>query len=158
MTSNDYTEPTSKNTTKMVYQFLMYIYQRNIIASLVKYILLNNILKKFNSSLLTETHKGVFSSMKKRLNEIIFECVLTAFNGSNYDNYLICNSLVIILTKLNEKIELFKKGASISTIKINVKQNLTMFRNILCAERKKRGKQESASKWIMNLYTVSKIF
>ena len=43
MTSNDYTEPTSKNTTKMVYQFLMYIYQRNIIASLVKYILLNNI-------------------------------------------------------------------------------------------------------------------
>jgi len=62
--------------------------------------------------------------MKKRLNEIIFECVLTAFNGSNYDNYLICNSLVIILTKLNEKIELFKKGASISTIKINVKQNL----------------------------------
>ena len=71
---------------------------------------------------------------------------------------LFTNSLVIILTKLNEKIELFKKGASISTIKINVKQNLTMFRNILCAERKKRGKQESASKWIMNLYTVSKIF
>jgi hypothetical protein len=27
-----------------------------------------------------------------------------------------------------------------------------MFRNILCAERKKRVKQESASKWIMNLY------
>ena len=99
MTSNDYTEPTSKNTTKMVYQFLLYIYQRNIIASLVKYILLNNIKKNFNSSLLTETHKSVFSIMKKRLNEIIFECVLTAFNGSNYDNYLIYKQLSYYFNK-----------------------------------------------------------
>ncbi len=44
MTSNDYTEPSSKNTSNMIYKFLMYIYQRNIIASLVKYILLKNIL------------------------------------------------------------------------------------------------------------------
>ncbi|MFN9978995.1 MAG: hypothetical protein ACK53Y_03735, partial [bacterium] len=60
----------------MIYQFLMYIYQSYIIASLVKYILIKNILQKLNSSSLTETLKGVFSSMKKRLQEIIFECVL----------------------------------------------------------------------------------
>ena len=40
MTSNLSTEPTPDNTTKMIYQFLMAIYQRNVIASLVKYILL----------------------------------------------------------------------------------------------------------------------
>ncbi len=129
-TSNLHTEPTSKNTSKMIYQFLMSIYQRNIIASLVKYILLKDILQKLSTSQLTDTHKGVFSSIKNRLQEIIFECVLTAFNGSNYDNYLICNNLVIILTNLNEKIHLFKKGASISTVKIVVKKNLTRFQNI----------------------------
>ena len=106
MTSNLSTEPTPDNTTKMIYQFLMAIYQRNIIASLVKYILLKDILQKLDTSPLTDTYKGVFSSMLKRLQEIIFECVLTAFNGSNYDNYLICNHLIIILTKLNEKITL----------------------------------------------------
>ena len=130
-------EPTSKNTLKMIYHFLMSIYQRNILASLVKYILLKNILQKLSSSPLTDTYKGVFSSMLKRIQEIIFECVLTAFNGSNYDNYLICNSLIIILTKLNEKITLFKKGASISTVKIVVKNNLTQFLNILQTEKKK---------------------
>jgi len=152
MTSNDCTEPSSKTTSNMIYQFLMYIYQRNIIASLVKYILLKNILQKLNSSSLTETLKGVFSSMKKRLQEIIFECVLTAFNGSNYDNYLICNSLIIILTKLNENILLFKKGASISTVKIKVKKNLTRFQNILGAKKQKKVKLKSPDKWIMNLY------
>jgi hypothetical protein len=89
--------------------------------------------------------------MLKRLQEIIFECVLTAFNGSNYDNYLICNYLVIILTKLNEKITLFKKGASISTVKIVVKNNLTRFHNILHTEKKKL-KKTTPNKWIMNLY------
>jgi len=152
MTSNDCTEPSSKTTSNMIYQFLMYIYQRNIIASLVKYILLKNILQKLNSSSLTETLKGVFSSMKKRLQEIIFECVLTAFNGSNYDNYLICNSLIIILTKLNENILLYKKGASISTVKITVKKNLTRFQNILGAKKQKKVKLKSPDKWIMNLY------
>ena len=83
MTSNLSTEPTPDNTTKMIYQFLMAIYQRNIIASLVKYILLKDILQKLDTSPLTDTYKGVFSSMLKRLQEIIFECVLTAFNGSN---------------------------------------------------------------------------
>jgi hypothetical protein len=136
MTSAKCTEPTSKNTTKMIYQFLMSIYQRNIIASLVKYILLRDFLQKLGSSLLTKTYKGVFSSMLRRLQEIVFECVLTAFNGSNYDNYLLCNNLVIILTKLNEKITLYKKGASISTVKIVVKNNLTKF-NILHAQKKK---------------------
>ena len=151
MTSPKYTEPTSKNTSTMIYNFLMYIYQRNIIASLVKYILLKDILQKLGSSPLTDTYKGVFSSMLKRLQEIIFECVLTAFNGSNYDNYLICNYLVIILTKLNEKITLFKKGASISTVKIVVKNNLTRFHNILHTEKKKL-KKTTPNKWIMNLY------
>ena len=148
---NRCTEPTAKTTTAMVYRFLMYIYQRNIIASLVKYVLLKKLLLQFSTSSLTITHKGVFSSMQRRLNEIIFECVLTAFNGSNYDNYLISNSLIIILTNINEKILLFKKGASISTIKIIVKENLTRFHNILNT-RKQKTKKDTANKWIMNLY------
>jgi len=142
---NKCTEPTTKNTAAMIYKFIMYIYQRNIIASLVKYILLKNILLKFSTSSLTNTQKGVFSCMQRRLNEIVFECVLTAFNGSNYDNYLICNSLVIILTNINEKILLFKKRASISTIKIVIKENLTRFQNIL-KTRKRKTKKESANK------------
>jgi hypothetical protein len=150
MTSTQSTEPTSKNTTQMIYQFLMSIYQRNIIASLVKYILLKDVIQKFSTSSLTNTYKGVFSSMLRRLQEIIFECVLTAFNGSNYDNYLLCNNLVIILTKLNEKITLFKKGASLSTIKIVVKNNLTRFHNIRHAQKKKV--KQTPKKWIMNLY------
>ena len=68
--------------------------------------------------------------MLKRLNEIIFESVLTAFNGSNYDNYLIINHLVIMLTKLKHKIIVFKKGASISTVQINIKQNLPHLQNM----------------------------
>ena len=128
----------------------MSIYQRNVLASLVKYILLKDILHKLNTSPLTETYKGVFSTMKKRLEEIIFECVLTAFNGSNYDNYLICNQLVIILTKLNERINIFKKGASISTVNITVKNCLTRFQNIEHT-RKKKLKKDTASQWLMNL-------
>jgi hypothetical protein len=150
LTSAHYVEPTSKNTVKMIYQFLMSIYQRNVLASLVKYILLKDILHKLNTSPLTETYKGVFSTMKKRLEEIIFECVLTAFNGSNYDNYLICNQLVIILTKLNERINIFKKGASISTVNITVKNCLTRFQNIEHT-RKKKLKKDTASQWLMNL-------
>jgi hypothetical protein len=121
----------------------MSIYQRNVLASLVKYILLKDILHKLNTSPLTETYKGVFSTMKKRLEEIIFECVLTAFNGSNYDNYLICNQLVIILTKLNERINIFKKGASISTVNITVKNCLTRFQNIEHTRKKKIKKRYS---------------
>ena len=124
-------EPTHQRTILMVYDFLIYIYQRNIIASLVKYILLKDILHKLNTSLLTNTHKGIFSLILKRLNEIVFECVLCAFNGSNYDNYMISNSLIIILTKLKQTIHIFKKGASISTIKISIRNNLKRLRNIL---------------------------
>lgn len=144
------TEPTHENTTKMIYKFLMYIYQRNVLASLVKYILLQDMLHKLSTSRLTKTSKGLFSAVLKRLNEIVFECVLTAFNGSNYDNYLICNSLVIILTNLNEKIHIFKKGASISTIKIVIKSNLLRFQNIINT-RIKRNK-DTNNKWTMNLF------
>ena len=150
MTSALSTEPTHENTTQMIYKFLMFMYQRNIVASLVKYILLKDILHKLSTSQLTNTSKGVFSSIQKRLNEIVFECVLTAFNGSNYDNYLICNSLVIILTNLNEKMEMFKKGASISTIKIVVKSNLTRYHNILNSRKKKQNK--IPDQWTMNLF------
>jgi hypothetical protein len=44
------TEPTFKNTTKMIYKFLAYVYQRNIVASLVKYIILKPLLDKFETS------------------------------------------------------------------------------------------------------------
>ena len=116
--------------------FLMAIYQRNIIASLVKYILLKDILQKLDTSPLTDTYKRVFSSMLKRLQEIIFECVLTAFNGSNYDNYLICNHLIIILTKLNEKITL-----SISTVKNSCENKSDkVSKHTKCREEKKLKK------------------
>lgn len=76
------TEPTQKNTLKMVTNFLISIYQRNILASLIKYILLKPLLQIFETSNLISTNKGIFSSMYQRLNEIIFESILTAFNGS----------------------------------------------------------------------------
>jgi len=123
-------EPSHSNTTHLIYKFLMHIYKRNIIASIIKYILLYPIIHKLTTSELTLTHKGIFSQMLKRLNEIIFESILTAFNGSNYDNYLIINHLVIILTKLKHKIHIFKKGASISTVCIKIKSNLPQLKNI----------------------------
>jgi len=149
-------EPTHQRTILMVYDFLIYIYQRNIIASLVKYILLKDILHKLNTSLLTNTHKGIFSLILKRLNEIVFECVLCAFNGSNYDNYMISNSLIIILTKLNQNIHIFKKGASISTIKISIRNNLKRLRNILETGKNTKNvtslkKKTTADLWQLNL-------
>ena len=150
-------EPTHQRTILMVYDFLIYIYQRNIIASLVKYILLKDILHKLNTSLLTNTHKGIFSLILKRLNEIVFECVLCAFNGSNYDNYMISNSLIIILTKLNQNIHIFKKGASISTIKISIRNNLKRLRNILETGKNTKNvtslkKKTTADLWQLNLF------
>ena len=44
---------------------------------------------------------------------------------------MINNSLIIILTKLKQNIHIFKKGASISTIKISIRNNLKRLRNIL---------------------------
>jgi hypothetical protein len=123
------TEPSLEKTCQMTYHFLTYIYQRNVLASLVKYILLKPLIDHFDNLLLAET-KGIFKSMKLRLNELIFEFILTAFNGSNYDNYLICNSLILIQSKLKEKIQIFKKGASISTIILHIKKNLQKQSNI----------------------------
>ena len=46
------TEPNQTNTTQMISKFLSSIYQRNILASLIKYILLQPLLKNFQTSLL----------------------------------------------------------------------------------------------------------
>jgi hypothetical protein len=87
-------------------------------------------IQKLELSQLTKSYKGIFSNILQRLKEIIFECVLTSFNGSNYDNYLIINCLVIILTNLKQKISIFKKNASISTIHIKITSNLPHLKNI----------------------------
>jgi hypothetical protein len=142
-------EPSLEKTCQMVYHFLTYIYQRNVLASIVKYILLKPLIDHFDELLLAES-KGIFKSMKIRLNELIFEYVLTAFNGSNYDNYLICNSLILVLSKLKEKIQIFKKGASISTIIIQIKKNLHQQTNITTKNTKVL--KEINSFWPMNLY------
>jgi hypothetical protein len=151
--TNKATEPTHENTTQMIYKFLVYIYQRNILAAIVKYILLKSLLVQFESSLLVNEKRGIFYLIQKRLQEIIFESILTAFNGSNYDNYLLSNSLVVIIGKLNEKIKMFKKGASLSTIQIIIKKNLFRFRNILKTEAKKTSFQDKVNAhWEMKLY------
>lgn len=118
------TEPTHNNTEAMVLDFITFIYRRNILASIVKYIILQDFIQKLTSSLFTSTHKGIFSQILLRLNEIIFETTLLSFNGSNYDNYLLMNPLILCLTKLKHKISLFKKGSSISTIKCTIKKNI----------------------------------
>jgi hypothetical protein len=128
------TEPTLENTTQMVYTFLASIYQRNILASLIKYILLNPLIKKFETSNLLQGHTGVFNLIHQRLQELIIECVLTSFNGSNYDNYLLCNSLILIQTRMKQKIHIFKKGASISSILCINKKNF-------CQQKEKNPKK-----------------
>ncbi len=144
-------EPTHLNTMNLIYRFLLYIYKRNIVASICKYIMLKNIIHKLETSKLVETYKGIFSQILKRLNEIIFECVLTAFNGSNYDNYLIINCLVILLTKLKHKISIFKKNSSISTIHIQMKCNLPQLQNMSQTVNIKK-KLKKNSDWLMSLY------
>ena len=139
--NNKSTEPNSKNTCKMVLTFLTAIYQRNVLAYLIKYILLRQLIQTLECSELMPTKKGVFYSMHKRLNEILSECVLTAFNGSNYDNYLLCNSLILIQTKLKQKIKIFKKGSSISTIHCINTTNITS----LCNPKKRHI-------WVIKLY------
>ena len=144
-------EPTHSNTNNLIYRFLYYLYKRNIVASIAKYILLYPIIHKLTTSQLTKSFKGVFSHMLKRLNEIIFESVLTAFNGSNYDNYLIINHLVIILTKLKQKIHIFKKGASISTVHINIKHNLPHLKNMTQDGYIKR-QSKKRNDFVMSMY------
>ena len=145
-------EPSHKNTIQMIYRFLTYIYQRNVLATIVKYIMLKPLLTKFETSNLVEEKRGIFYLIYKRLQEIVFESVLTAFNGQNYDNILLCNSLIIIMTKLNEKIKIFKKGAALSTINIVVKHNLHRFRNILNTDMSKPQKSKIDNRWLMKLY------
>jgi hypothetical protein len=113
---NKSTEPNQYNTTQMIQECFSAIYQRNVLASLIKYILLEPHLKMFKTSQLTEQKRGIFYLMQKRLEEIVEEHVLVSFNGQNYDNYLICNSLILIQTKLRQPLRIFKKGASISSI------------------------------------------
>ncbi len=141
--SNFSYEPTRDRTNNMIYNFITYIYQRNILASLIKYILLQKLLQKFET--FAPNSKGIIKQIYSRLHSIIFECHITAFNGSNYDNYLLCNDLLIIQSQLKEKIKIFKKGASISTIYLNFKQNLNHLPNA-----KKSNKV--ANKWPLYLY------
>ena len=118
------TEPSFLNVTNMVYNFITYIYKRSVIASLVKYVLLFNFQSAIEKIFL-QKHKitkkaSIFYLIHRRINEIIFECCLTAFNGSNYDNYLILNSLIVLQTRMKQKMSFFKKGASISTIHLKI--------------------------------------
>jgi hypothetical protein len=53
-------EPTLLNTTQMIYHFLTSIYQRNVLASLIKYILLHAILQIFSTSEFLPEKKGYF--------------------------------------------------------------------------------------------------
>jgi hypothetical protein len=146
-------EPTHSNTIQMIYKFLVYIYQRNILASIIKYILLRPLMSMFESSDLIKEKRGIFYLIYKRLQEIIFESVLTAFNGQNYDNILLCNSLVIIMTKLNEKIKIFKKGAALSTINIFINRNLYRFQNVLYKNMPKSHYDSKIdNRWSMKLY------
>lgn len=142
--STSITEPTQTNTKDMIFTFYSAIYQRNILASLVKFILLHPIIDCFNSSQLCPQKRGIFYNMKKRLTEIVFECVLTAFNGSNYDNYLICNHLIIIQSECKQRIRIFKKGSSISTIHCINKINVT--------SKQGSDKKILYNKWIMKLF------
>jgi len=130
------TEPTITNTTLMVSNFITYIYQRNVLASLLKYIILKPILLNF-ANIEKCKKKGIFSDMQNRLNEIVFECILTAFNGSNYDNYLLCNYLIIIQKNLDQKIKMFKKGASISTIILTFDKNINTTKHFNFLKKKK---------------------
>ncbi len=141
-------EPNQTNTTKMVSNFLASIYQRNILASLVKYILLQPLLKVFQSSLFLKQKRGIFFLMHQRLQEIIFECVLTSFNGSNYDNYLLCNSLILIQSRMHQKIKIFKKGASISSVLCINKNNFYHKKSSISSAKKKL----IYNKWTMKLY------
>jgi hypothetical protein len=144
------TEPSIQNTSKMVKHFIIYIYQRNILASLIKYILLKPYITKFQTSKLTSRNKGIFVSMKKRLEEIIFETVLTAFNGSNYDNYLICNALILLKSQCNMKLSIFKKGSSVSTILLKFQQNVSS-KNFF-QKYPKKNLNNKKNIWPLNLF------
>lgn len=140
-TPNAIHEPTLANTSKMIEHFFFYIYKRNVLASLVKYIILKSYIKNINDMELNPEKRGIFYLISKRLEEIIFESILVAFNGGNYDNYLICNDLLQIMTKMGQRIKIYKKGASIATIHVRCKQNFIIHKT-----------KKNCKKWLMNLY------
>jgi len=142
-------EPTLEKTCQMIYHFLTYTYQRNVLATIIKYILLKKIIFQFDT-FPGQSKKGIFSLMQKRLTETIFECILTAFNGSNYDVYLLCNHLIIIQTKLKQKIKIFKKGSSISTVILQFNKNLNYLPDIIQA--KKVSNKKPSVKWLSKVY------
>jgi hypothetical protein len=117
-------EPSHSNTEALVLDFMTSVYRRNVLAAIVKYILLRDIISKLSSSLLTPNYKGIFSHMLARLNQIVHENIIFSFNGANYDNYLLANPLILCLTKLNHKVFLYKKGSSISTIRVSIQRNI----------------------------------
>ena len=163
---NKSTEPNLHNTTQMIKNFFASIYQRNVLASLVKYILLEPLHKTLQTSQLTEQKRGIFYLMQKRLQEIVEEHVLVSFNGQNYDNYLICNSLILIQTKMQQPLKIFKKGASISSIlcvnktnffdknlihKPNTKPNITSKEKVIPIQKSKQKKNYN-NLWPIKLY------
>lgn len=141
-------EPTSKKITQMIYKFLCYIYKRNILASLIKYILLKSLLDKMET--FHQKKLGIVQIIHTRLKAFIFECILTSFNGSNYDNYLLCNSLMIIQSKLREKMIVYKKGASLTTIHILIKKNMKNAMPMF--SYKNKHKKFPSNLWTMHLY------
>lgn len=140
------TEPDPQTVKTMIREFFTYIYQRNVLASLVKYIILKPVIRTWKMVNCYTTKKSTFYSIYQRLNEIVFESVLLSFNGSNYDNYLLCNDLVILLSEMRQNIKIFKKGTSISTIIINCK-------NIRCNDIiRGQKKAKNSGQWTMNLF------
>jgi len=138
------TEPCPQTTKNMIRQFFNYIYKRNVLASLVKYILLKPQLNTWKKIHQYTTKKSTFYSIYQRLSEIIFESVLLSFNGGNYDNYLISNELVILLSEMRQKIHIFKKGATISTIIIKCKS--------IHHGTKVQKHKKNIGQWPMNLF------
>ena len=119
-----YTEPTSGNIKLMTYKFFYYIYQRNVLATLIKYVLLKPYLQQLENSGRIDQKKGIFYLIYQRMKEILFESVLITFNGGNYDNYLIANALLRLMNNSRQKINIFKKGANLSTILLHFKNML----------------------------------
>jgi hypothetical protein len=64
---NKAVEPTHENTTQMICKFLVFNYQRKILASIIKYMLLKPLLVKFETSMLINEKRGIFYLIQKRL-------------------------------------------------------------------------------------------
>jgi len=139
-------EPNASNISTMIHHFIYYLYRRNVLASLLKFIILKPTLQKFEKFIQFCGKKSTFYNLYKRMQEIVFESILISFNGSNYDNFLICNDIIILLSKINQKVKIFKKGASLSTIILNIKSI------VLAPDSSYSKYQKINGKWPMNLY------